>query len=767
MNISKGLMAFGLVIGFVFVVEAGENVWKATSAGRASVAANWSLGRVPNDADTVVFDSTSVKNCEWDADATRVVAGWQQKSGYTGTVTVDTTYDNTFPKLTVTGDMAVNAGSLTHLANPGPGNGPSEQYRLKLEVGGTFTIGSSGSVDLSLKGCYDRRFPNGGAVGGYAANSAGYDTVYGNVYEPYNLGAGGNSNNGGARAGGGAFWLECAGAVTIDGKINVRGYQANDTANAGCGSVYIKAASCGGSGEILANFATTSYANGALGSGGRVAIVLTSASALDFDYKRVRINGVCAGSSGGGGGTFYLKVNDPAQPYGTLYLDDSRSKGLTVRWQTPTAITAIPPRETWKFDAIKISRYGMLAVPPSTKLVLPNGPQSVNVIEGGPNGQLTQRTGGILGQGGVIDFGERSTYIFDDAWIFQANSNQVFNGNVIVRNGAALGCLRFSGADLDDAVICDITVNGKLTVESDGYLWAEGGGPELAVSTANNAYHGGQPLATTGQSAYDSILDPMMPGMTITDSTAARTQAGGGVLKFDVKDELKVDGVVNANGLTASGTGYSGAPGGTVNIRAKSLSGEGSITANSAVNTAGTGGGGRVAIRLTDGEFGTKGVFAAIEAKGATQASGTAATSSSSSAGTVYLESGSDRERAGQIYVDNDGTVATTAVTPFPAAASAGLSDAADDFASSELFVRNRGYVKFFANLRLASLVLDATGRIDLNGKTITVARGEIGTAVLRAGSTYQKSALGANVFDSVGGGKIVVQGQGLSVIYQ
>jgi hypothetical protein len=52
----------------------------------ASNPDNWSSNSVPQDGDSVIFDGTSIKNCDWDISIS--VHTLNLKLGYTGTVTV-------------------------------------------------------------------------------------------------------------------------------------------------------------------------------------------------------------------------------------------------------------------------------------------------------------------------------------------------------------------------------------------------------------------------------------------------------------------------------------------------------------------------------------------------------------------------------------------------------------------------------------------------------------------------------------------------------
>ena len=528
------------------VAPSGYNTWIAASAGLASVGSNWSAGHCPTNSENVLFDGRfSTADCQWDSAASATVASWTQRSDYTGTVQIDTTYDDTFPALNVTGTVEIYGGKWTHRINEAA---DGQKYHLKAIIGGDLLLDYGCTITAEMKGYWAQKYPAGSTYSAHAASGDGFANIYGNVYRPADLGAGSSSSGSASdnKSGGGAVWLEVGGEVTLEGTINVRGRQF-DGSNTACGSVYVKAKSCAGSGSILANFSATSYYNGNRGSGGRVAIELTEATTLGLPVANVKINGINAGGSGGGGGTFYVKTADPDKPNGTLYLDDQRNKSYGARWHNPQAITAIPAGETWTFDAIVISGYGMLAVPVGTTLNLPNGPMSVSAS--------STRKGGIRYDGGTINWGS-APYEFANNWIFQANTNYVFNGDVIVHGGGAIGCLQFQGkTDFSNATKCDITVNGNLTIESGGYLYANGGGPDMNINRNTVSFHGGQSAGAEGNNAYDSIFAPRLPGYGTANGDQATSAPGGGLLLVNVTGAFVNNGLVTANGSSASDAG--------------------------------------------------------------------------------------------------------------------------------------------------------------------------------------------------------------------
>ena len=79
-------------------------IWTGGGADTlASDAANWSGSSVPYNGDDVIFDDTSVKDCDWDIDVP--IHSIRMNSGYTGTVTVDSS-------LSISDDLIISDGKL-------------------------------------------------------------------------------------------------------------------------------------------------------------------------------------------------------------------------------------------------------------------------------------------------------------------------------------------------------------------------------------------------------------------------------------------------------------------------------------------------------------------------------------------------------------------------------------------------------------------------------------------------------------------------------
>ena len=761
---------------------AGANCWIATASGKASVAANWSLGRVPASTDIVVVDgefASGQADLEWDAGVNGVptaVAGWQQTSTYTGTVTLPTVYSGDFTCLTVNGNMSVDGGTITQQAND-----QTEAYRLKLDVKGAFTVGSSGAINVSGKGPLG--LPSGRVNGVYGGDIGTLGQACGSIQEPSYCGACGHSTC----SGGGAVWIEVAGAATVNGKILSDGQEVSGYISSG-GSIYLKGASVtlGASAQISATAVATGGSQ-STGSGGRIALVATDGT-VSLSPDNVKAYGYAATKGvRGGAGTVFVK--DSSSVNGTLIVRNDPNRAFTnarracsVREGTP-----LPSGES-TFDAIILGNFGVLVVGPGATLNLPNGFASVTAANDSSFAlrSLKARGTGLLMAGGTINAPavEGVHTLAGGTWTFQPSGDFAFAaGNVVVKDGANLGGIPKT-SHMNDWVPCQFAVAGDLTVESTGTMMAENAGIGGDVESQQQAYvpfvrdypfgtgHGGQNgMAEPINNTYGSVFAPQLPGTPA--GTADTRQIGAGAIVATVSGCCTLDGRVSVDSAqNFAGSNLSRPPSpGSISLMVGSLAGTGNITANGLSGRAsvslsdgyGPSGGGRIAIRLTD----TDAAFSAedlarIKACGVTQTTVNSCTNTSS-AGTIYLETAAQAGKRGLIIVRNDNKTANLAYTPIPAAAEA---DSADDFKKASLAIEAAARVKLFADLKMASLDMASDTVLNLNGNTLAVKSAKLGGTKLSSG-TYAASdeAVAGFVTDSGEGGSLVVTGGGFSLI--
>ncbi|MCR5839713.1 MAG: hypothetical protein K6G94_08770, partial [Kiritimatiellae bacterium] len=525
------------------------------------------------------------------------------------------------------------------------------------------------------------------------------------------------------------------------------------------GSIYLSAASVAGSGSITAaGYGFDSSWQRPGGAGGRIAVICTTAESLSFPTTNLMCNGSIASyGNTTGAGTIFVKT--ASQQNGTLIVDNAfAGANFEAFWPTKRGVTPIPAGETWTLDEIQFRRCGVLCVPEGTTLAVPLSGISSS----------SDRTAGILYEGGTLNIGS-APYTLTGKWTFQADAPYTFNGDVTVTGGANIGGLRFSGNYTNDFAKCDVTVNGDLTIASDGYASATMAGP-VEANKNGGAFprHGGQYASLSGNKCYGSVFDPMLPGYFAQAGDHATAGVGGGVLKLTVTGDLVVDGSVTANSAVFS---HSSAAAGSVSITAKTLSGNGSVTANGAVGSIQwdngyNGVGGRIAVRVTGEDVGTTGVWTKFAARGCAtnQVATTNERNQNSSAGTIYLQGKSDGEKGGTIYVKNQASYDTSNVATWLPAGM--LGDDVKDFAKSKLVIADRGVVSVGTNnLAFASISIAENSKIDLNGKIVKVKKAYLNGVSLGAGEyTADNSAVTGYVVDSVGGGKLIVGG-GFSVV--
>ncbi len=337
---------------------AAEFKWTAGAAGNASVMANWlqdgaAASRLPGSGDAIVLDGTSVQNMTWNGGATtgdgvltNQVASWTQTGDYTGAVTVMTTFpvhDTAFTNFTVTGNMIVNGGMVTHATNAlQHANNPTANttHRLRLTVGGNLTIGENGALDAINRGFLPGSpgFNGGSSHGG---RSSGNQAPYGNPFRPILPGMGNGTTGGsGNGPGGGAIHVSVSGALALDGRIDARGHYPGGgsfiRAGAG-GSVLIEAATLSGDGFIHARgWSSGGGSNTGNGGGGRIAVILADGGFGAFDTTRIDARRGTGGASSvmGAAGSIYLQAVGEADGEGTYIVDFFNLAGDLVddRW---------------------------------------------------------------------------------------------------------------------------------------------------------------------------------------------------------------------------------------------------------------------------------------------------------------------------------------------------------------------------------------------------------------------------------------------------
>ncbi len=772
---SLKLKLVGLVAAACFGsgAVAEVNTWVAAAAGNASDAANWSLERVPVASDSIELSEASAANLTWDAGVNGLpdtVAGWSQSVLYMGVVTFPITYpeaDTVFTNLTVSGDVVINGGSWTH-----PTNGAAQVSRLCVSVGGSFTLAAGCKIDLQYKGYSPGRFPAGSIAGAHASGRSAYSQAYGDVYRPRDLGAGGELNVYSAAntcAGGGALWLEVAGECAINGTCNASSLDVGNSntqkAPGAGGSIYIQAGAITGSGLLTASGAISQKVGS---SGGRIALVLTEASALGIPLANVQARGNCGDDGKSyGGGTAYIKTAD--QLNGLLLVDSLNSASDSFYTCMPSVYgtVCVKPGEVWTFDSIITRGQGVLSVPTNSTLRLPNGFFSVTSTD-------TSLYDGIIYMGGAIDVPETGSHTFRSNWVFHAHVPFTLNGDVNVVQRGALGCIPRRNT-LSNFTGCRLNVTGNLVVDSSGTITGDRGGVDWDDSDRRLVTHGGQPGTNTTlgiSKVYGSVFAPATPGML--GSSPGRNSAGfaknyrtqgGGVIKLAVGGTLQLDGRVSVAATNATYDVNAGS-GGALDIVAGRLTGSASSLimayggAPSSTASQGwySGGGGRIAIRLTE-PGATFEAFGESKIRAYSDSANVTATlpERMGSAGTIYLQTLEDGEGGGRIVIRSENKPANNlAVTPLPSMEMGGENDVYDNV---RLELSSRARVQLWAPLRMKRLSMEADTLLDLHSQRLRVQRAFMNGAELALGD-YSAKNLPAYLADSIGGGILSVTGE-------
>lgn len=779
-----------LVLGFVLIfsipVVAGEaNVWiaAADSDGLASTAANWSQGLPTSDSD-IVLDGTSQVGLTWDAGVNGLpaeVKSWTQDEGYTGTVTFLTKYPVTgdaFQLFTVSGAMVVNGGTLTHPLSVNLDDNTAKPtiaslrerytYRLNLKAG-SFTLGAGAKIDASGKGHSQRRVTRNvpeirQAHGGcYEDQSKSLGGCYGNPKYPEDIGTAGNGGTDSlskCSVGGGAVKLAVDGACVLAGEISVDGTKASGNLSAGAaGSILVEADSVSGEGTGVLHAdgiscGNNSYLNGAPG---RIAVL--TREPVDHSQITLSASGVSSGKYSPCGTVF---VKDATMSNGVLYMKNRLNvSSVNATAGRGTFVTAEEGCD-WTFDRLVFEGAAQLYVPENTTLSLPNGFASVDASAN------TVRASGIVGRGGRLELGEGNQKL-TGKWYFAPVDEYVFPASVSLEKGACIGFPAYFEQSLGQnlapatnavwAIRC--TVAGDVTVDATSGFSTDQAGPVqqsgkqfAGVSIGN---HGGRQTeqGVTMGSVFDPVLAP------VGQSNSYGYMKPGAAMIVRIGGKLDLHGVVSANPVNSQGGGFNLAAGGSINFTVGELTGDGRFEAKGFRNKQC---GGRIAVRLTKprATFDTfTGTFNAQTSSGATL----------STPGSVYLETAGDGAYRGTVCLDNRSTSLTALSVPI--CANGYQADEVAAFKKADLVVRGGAYAQVAVadennRFQMHSLDMIAPSKLDLNGKTLVVARARIGSVRLSPG-TYAATdaALAGYVVDSADGmpGRLEVTGGGLSLV--
>ena len=522
-------------------------------------------------------------------------------------------------------------------------------------------IYSSGSITAKTSN-FDNVIPassdNGGSYGGLGGGDTDSKALYGNISFPADYGSvgGGSSQN---RGGGGGVLTLKTDELINDGLVDASGGDGSSGAGGGSGgSIQITTDFLKGSGTFRARGGNANFPAGG-GGGGRIGItVLQAQSQFRGLYDATGGDGHNAGSSG----TVLIRDQRHGTSYKTLIfwnkvigyppaqLPNSSSTYTydEVRLENHGTFLATVPLLTVK--SFVTDGTGKLSISNGSRVNVMNFPQSsrrfscdLEVQSGGslyiysqpifvgPSSPTVVIAGTldavkpVLGEGKVLkvastgevrssnlrlrkgsivqvdpygimkktfsqlQFHLSSLRLDTNAQLIFAQENVTLKADtlhlsqgVTITSGSSMKRLNITANNMI------IDNQAKITTDSGGFL----GGPGEAKSSGSGCGHGGEGGGVQGGASYGSVFEPQHYG-------SGNSARGGGVISLNIKEKLTLYGVISANGADDS-TG--GASGGSILLRAGTLSGHGVIASNGGEGLGSTAGGsgGRIAVYVTD-----------------------------------------------------------------------------------------------------------------------------------------------------------------------
>ncbi len=579
--------------------------WTGAANTDWHTAGNWSGGAVPGATDDVLIDAVAGTNQPTINLAGGAVTIKSLTIGSTTNATLTFMNGNvTGQKLRVDGNVTIGVnGTLTHSAEPKTSPPWTETHRLFLDVGGNLTI--NGTINVAGKGYaflgtgkpFNGYGPggsgenDGGGHGGEGGRNTTAGATYDSMINPTNSGSGGIHG-----VGGGVVKLVVKGDLILKGSVLADGTGSGNNGAAG-GSVNIVAAKLAGAGTISANGGAGASRAG--GGGGRVAITLTNAADSAFAaLSSIRAHGGAGGASAraGGAGTVYLKGTNNV--YGRLIVDNNNVSADT------TSHTLVQG-ETLLVDRIEVRNGGRLALGAGCILdlsqgcVLTSDRTSRFIVDSSGNPTIRWPASYTIGGAATpctLSWKGTSEYAINCANLTIATNGVLTHEPLSPSSGEpvsdggpwAASTVSFSY----DQRLC-AKIQGSLTVQPGGKIDVAGcgykGGPSPGINNSRGGSHGGQG-GGSWDLAYGSVTDPTLSG------SGGYIAWGGGAVKLTITGGFALNGAITADGRSA----HEGAAGGSVNITAGTLTGDGIISANGGNGGDRGGGGGRVALVLTN-----------------------------------------------------------------------------------------------------------------------------------------------------------------------
>ncbi len=581
------LLALALCVAYG---KADTTTWIASDGENWSDGANWDNG-VPDAAKTAVFNGGSAAVTIDVHAATGSLVITNCTRAFTFKRAVDAS-------LTVDGDFYLGTGAtmlMTYVSTNGYGTGRVVTVSGNATIKGIIDANEQGFPAAKGPGYQDTAsLPTHGGMGGNNKIAP-----YGSATNPTSLGSGGQD-----AAGGGAIRLNVGGTLNVTGEIraNPKKWVAGMWSSGAGGSIWLTAQSLTGNGKILAEgYVYANYASG----GGRIALDCdTSAftgtvSVKSYHSAAYTYEGqpgtLCAPAefiapTGSADNVENVLITRGCQFYPTdtntvyywnltvqtewfelhqcaLHLGDiTVTNGAVVRFNRPAAgfthylMHEVDNIGAFDLQALTVSN-SMTVVGNVSRLVLP------------AEGSYDLAGNLLIGSGATIDVAGNTSAV-----------NSESGGTTNKKHGCG-ATIRVGGGAV---------IQGTLTAWRRGFRAAEG--PGYAGSNPGGTYggQGGRSTATV----YGAMSSPTALGSGGVDANS------GGAIRLVVSGALDLSGgVISADGASAY---WSGGSGGSLWLRAQSLTGNGTITADGGrldwVSGL-PGGGGRISIEYNENTF--------------------------------------------------------------------------------------------------------------------------------------------------------------------
>ena len=513
-----------------------------------------------------------------------------------------------YASLVISDGINLTAGHFKMISDTSLDAGPSSQlnianlmttghFKINADLSiilDTLTIGSNSIISANHKGFSALKGPgagidygNGcgsgasfGGLGGTKETSSDI-SIYGSAVNPGSEGSGGGGTNGTGGSGGGMLRLIINNILTINGQLTANGEDATSWRGGGSGgSIYIKTNILGGSGLISANGGNSgpggSGYNPGGGGGGRIAIY----------YNENFFSGTISAYGGTG---------SPSGSPGTVGLFDENDQSFISGHSWHFQASDAPAMGIFSYNQIKLTgensnNLGLVYVDNnfSTDMLIM---ENVNIVVS-DNISLTALQTQVLTQ----------TYIEASPSANLSFSNLITHSPYEIHANISIS--------VDSLTIGPDDI---ISANALGYPFAQGpgAGEDYGSGCGTGGSYGGRGGTKDtqfGLPPYGTEYRPLFKGSG-GGGYNGLGGAGGGLIELWVSNTLIVDGLLAANGESAT-SWRGGGSGGGIYIQTNEFKGNGKIQANGGTSgpggsgsNPGGGGGGRILVEYQTNDY--------------------------------------------------------------------------------------------------------------------------------------------------------------------